>query len=373
MKKRTKIILIILTVLIGCGIYVSYNFSEDKAKVGEILTIASNEKLQEALKAMTALEEVTNPLINHKYQQIRGEYFARFIDNTETIEDNFGNETVYGIANIYRNYWRVELLKANKERTDTSLYAHLTEYILENNLTTLPKDSLGYLLKSDKEMTRIIENEGFQCKFFWLNGIQDLLIWKDERRVPTTVELPNGAFDITVVHLDNVLLTGYAGYASFDVRTTGGWAEKEKPIVYCLSIGYDVTSENYLFSFLKHETTHFADLNNYPKLRSADLEYRAKLIELMYCTQASIYSRIAEFLNGASAASETYSHPYADYCIIQDFSQIIFQNNYEDDYEKWLQVDVKTINETATQLFEANEAALAIDPHLSKVIEAEME
>ena len=48
-----------------------------------------------------------------------------------------------------------------------------------------------------------------------------------------------------------------------------------------VSPSWDFTSENYRISLLAHEVQHFADYRRYPKLEAADLEYRAKLVELI--------------------------------------------------------------------------------------------
>lgn len=358
-----------MTVLIACGIYGSYNFSTDREKALEIMMLASNGNVKQALEEMNKVEGFVNPLINFKYQGFKSGFHARFVTRTETIENNFGNNIMFDIANIYREYWRKELLKPDSEKMDSILYKNLTTYIVKKNLSKFNKDSLEYNLRNDKELTRIINKQGFKCKFFFLNGMQDLIIWKKERREKSKIEIPTGVVNVTVVHLDDVLLSGYSGYASFDLITTGGWAEKETPTIYCLSSSYDIDSEKYKISYLKHESIHFSDLNKYPNLSSADLEYRAKLTELIYCTKESIYDRIAEFLNGASPADRNYSHPFADHCIIQNFSQIIFQNNYENDYTKWLEIDVKTLNETALKLFKSSEEELSKDTEAIEVIQ----
>ncbi len=55
-----------------------------------------------------------------------------------------------------------------------------------------------------------------------------------------------------------------------------------------------ITSEKYEVSYLKHESLHFTDMNDYPNLSSADLEYRSKVIELIYCTEKTIYDKMIQ-------------------------------------------------------------------------------
>jgi len=118
MKRRTKIILSIVALLVSGGIYASYNFTEDKGQVEEIMVLLLNDDIQEGLAALERNEGFANPLINFRYQKIRADYLARFVDQTEIIENSFGSEVAYDIANIYRNYWRKELLKTDERRSD---------------------------------------------------------------------------------------------------------------------------------------------------------------------------------------------------------------------------------------------------------------
>ena len=62
------------------------------------------------------------------------------------------------------------------------------------------------------------------------------------------------------------------------MTSTGGWAKEDG--LYCLCRHYDLDSERYKLSFLKHEARHFADYELYPELQPSDMEYRSKLTEL---------------------------------------------------------------------------------------------
>jgi hypothetical protein len=149
------------------------------------------------------------------------------------------------------------------------------------------------------------------------------------------VILPKDTVKTTVVFIESYHINGYDEFATFGDSQVGGWAIKESATLYCNKGTYDLNSEKFKVSYLKHESLHFTDLNNYPNLSSTDLEYRSKVIELMYCTEGTIYDRISEFVSGANKADRKNSHPYANYILIQNLSKLIFNSDFNSDINQW--------------------------------------
>jgi len=368
-KKRRNIILIIILVLAALFIYGKHNFENDKQVLLELKTKAGNGEIKYAIDRMEDITSLSNPLINIAYQRWKKKMYARFILKEEIFENTCDNKTVNDISNIYREYWRTELLKAKSEnRTDSTLYNNLVDYISSNNLTTISKDSLSKSIKNDSELKTIFDREGFKSKFFYRNGFQDLLIWDKESIKKYVVDLPKDTINTTVVFIDNYILKGYDGYATFNSTEIGGWAIKESATLHCNGGEYDLTSEKFEISYLKHESLHFTDLNEYPNLSAPDLEYRSKIIELMYCTKKTMHDRITEFLTGANSKNRTHSHPYANYSIIKNLSEIIFHTEYESDFNKWKNVSTEEINSAAASLYNLSESVLQKDKKASKII-----
>ena len=370
MKRKTKtIILIVIGVLGSLFFYGKNNFENDKQTLLNLKSKAGNGETIYALDKMEEIESLSNPLINFAYQKWKKNMYVRFISNNEIIENTSGNKIVNDISNIYRDYWRTELLKEKAEnRTDTVLYKKLTNYILSNNLTDLSKDSLSKTIKNDSELKKIIGREGFKTKFLFRNGFQEVIIWDKETVNNYKVTLPKDTIKTTVVFIENYHLNGYDYYASFGSSQIGGWAIKESATLYCNKGTYGLTSEKFKISYLKHESLHFTDLNEYPNLSSADLEYRAKIIELMYCSEQTVYDRIAQFLNGASSKERTHSHSYANYILTKEMSKLLFNSEYESDYNKWKNISVEAINNAAEQLYNLSESNLLKDKKASKII-----
>jgi hypothetical protein len=113
---------------------------------------------------------------------------------------------------------------------------------------------------------------------------------------------------------------------------------------------------------------HFADIKNYPNLSGADLEYRAKLAEIMFCTDGFIYDALEQFVINASAADRAFSHAYANHCLIRNLSRILFDSEYVDDLARWGNIPYRRLNDAAKQLYGESREKLAKDTDVSEVI-----
>ena len=368
-KKARNILLITLGIFTGIILYARHNFENDKQSFLELKSTAGAGDIKSTIDKMEELDGYANPIINILYYKWKNKIYSRFVTNNEVIENTSGNKIVNDISNIYRTYWNSQLLKENPEtRTDSILYENVANYLISNKLTPLNKDSLLKIIKSDVELISLLEAEGYHTKFLLRNGFQDLVIWDEETTNNYTVILPKDTIQTTVIFIENYHLNGYDGYATFGSSTIGGWAIKDSATLYCNKAEYDLSSEEFEVSYLKHESIHFTDLNDYPNLSSADLEYRAKVIELMHCTKKTIYDRMSQFINGADSTNRKHSHPYANYCLIKNLSRLVFDGESEMDYKKWLEIPVESINKAATTLYYNSEKTLLKDKNLEEII-----
>ena len=370
MKQKTRNIIFIFVGALVCLIfYGRHNFQEDKQILLQLRSRAGNGDVKYVLDKMEEPNQFSNPIIYLAHFKWKQEMYDRFITNEEVIENTSGNKMVNDISNIYRTYWRVQLLNENSEtRTDKTLYNNLSDYLIANQLTTLTKDSLLKIIKHDVELTTILKDQGYKTHFLLRNGFQDVLIWDEETTKNYTVVLPKDTVETKVIFIESYHLNGYDHYATFGSSSIGGWAIKEAATLYCNKAEYNLSSEKFEVSYLKHETIHFTDLNDYPNLSSTDLEYRAKLIELMYCTKESIYDRVAQFINGSDSTNRQYSHPYANYILIKNLSELVFNTDYESDHNKWKEISVEKINNAAVTLYKTSERLLQKDNSLTEVI-----
>ena len=126
-------------------------------------------------------------------------------------------------------------------------------------------------------------------------------------------------------------------YLTYGKYGTGGWASEDGTI-QCIESAYDFESEKFTVSLLKHEAQHAKDLKEYPDITPAELEYRAKLVELYY---SSDWELLGKFLKMADADKVNDSHAMASMRIKEEFSD----GTYE---------DLEKIKERALELFKIN-------------------
>ncbi len=370
MKKKTRnILLICITILVALFFYGRHNFDNDRQSYREIISLAGAGDVGTAFIKMEERKSFSNPIVNFIYQRWKKKMDARFVTREEVFENTSGNKIINDISNIYRDYWRVEMMKPLPEsRTDSTLYNNIADYVLSNKLTKLSKDCLRKNIKDDSVLKEIIEKEGFKVDFKFRNGFQELFIWNKESTKKYEVILPKDTVKTTVVFIESYHVNGYDEFATFGDSQVGGWAIKESATLYCNKGTYDLNSETFEVSYLKHESLHFTDLNNYPNLSAADLEYRSKVIELMYCTEETIFDEIGRFINGANKANRDNSHPYANYILIQNMSKLIFNSDFNSDINQWKKVSVDKIKKAASSLYESSENILRKKYDLKEII-----
>lgn len=126
-------------------------------------------------------------------------------------------------------------------------------------------------------------------------------IWRREELARCAVALPGGTQDYAVKFLDDFVMLSWLDYLSFGAVSTGGWADSGG-LIHCVKASYDLESENFRVSLLKHEAQHAQDLARYPGMTSEELEYRAKLVELIYSERRRLLPRFAREADASQTA-----------------------------------------------------------------------
>ena len=182
-----------------------------------------------------------------------------------------------------------------------------------------------YLNLPDTEETLLTERlqamfevEGYHALFGKTQGYYGPYIWRDT--VPTVyrVELPGGTAEYTVNLLKGFVFRGWMDYLTFGRYGTSGWASPDGTI-NCVAQAYDFESERFLVSLLKHEAQHSADMKRFPGITPAELEYRAKLVELHYSGDVGL---LQKFLSEADESRTGDSHAAASARIALEFAGV---------------------------------------------------
>lgn len=244
-----------------------------------------------------------------EHSELYQKYVSRFEqENYEVFEED---DTLNEILMIYQRYYRdVFYLNMGTEQAEKTMTCRFKE------LFHIKDEALDF---SDLESGRIAQE--FEKKSFHFlggrtSGFWGPYIWKSTETKRYDVELPDGVSGYTVKLLDGFISLSWLRYISLGLTGTGGWAGADG-IINCVRGSYDLDSENYRVSLLKHEAQHAADLTVWPDMATADLEYRAKLVELIYSEQRNL---LPKFMNEADSSNRKNGHAVAAGCIVSDFA-----------------------------------------------------
>ena len=167
-----------------------------------------------------------------------------------------------------------------------------------------------------ERLQSVFEAEGYHALFGKTQGHYGPYVWRET--VPTTypVELPGGTAEYTVNILKGFVFRSWMDYLTFGRYGTGGWASPEGTI-NCIEQAYDFESERFQVSLLKHEAQHTVDMKQFPGVTPAELEYRAKLVELHYSNDLGL---LQKFLAAADESRPSDSHAEAAARIQREFA-----------------------------------------------------
>lgn len=213
------------------------------------------------------------------------------------------------ILRLYQIYFR-----------DT-FYCGLSEPEAADRLLTRLKVLMGVTDAEEEILTErlqsVFEANGYHALFGKTQGYYGPYIWKDTVPTVYSVELPGGTAEYTVNILKGFVFRGWMDYLTFGRFGTGGWASPDGTI-NCIEQAYDFESERFLISLLKHEAQHTADMKQFTGITPAELEYRAKLVELHYSGDLGL---LQKFLSEADESRTDDSHAVASARIKREFAE----------------------------------------------------
>ena len=167
-----------------------------------------------------------------------------------------------------------------------------------------------------EQLQSAFEAEGYHALFGKTQGYYGPYVWKDTVPAVYSVELPEGTAQYTVNILRGFVFRSWMDYLTFGRFGTGGWASPDGTI-NCIEQAYDFESERFLVSLLKHEAQHTTDMKQFPQITPAELEYRAKLVELHYSGDLGL---LQKFLSEADESKTQDSHAIASARLKREFA-----------------------------------------------------
>lgn len=182
------------------------------------------------------------------------------------------------------------------------------------------------------------------------NGYYGPYIWKAEELRHYAVELPEGTQDYAVKFLDGFVMKSWLDYISFGETGTGGWSNGDG-LIHCVRAAYDLESEDFRVSLLKHEAQHAMDQARYQDITNEELEYRAKLVELIYSGERRMLER---FVSQADTARADNGHGLAAERIVSGF-----EARLKKDRGRLAELPIETVQAVARSLFAESSEEMA--------------
>ncbi len=257
------------------------------------------------------------------------------------------NEVLGDIDRIYQNYYRNVFWK-NLSNEDAKKMLFHELWLFCGSKSDLPKDD-----NIEYEIAKIVEAEGYEYLGGDTQGFFGPYIWQSSTKVTHEVELPSGIEPYTIIMMDGFISRSWLDFISFGNTGAGGWVS-ENGTLCCVSSAYEIESDKFNLSFLKHEAQHAYDKKKYLDITAIDLEYRAKLVELIYWPNDE---KIKEILRESDNSNPNNSHSVAAYRIINEMSQKIFESEYMNDEKVWID-KVDSVKKYALELLEKSSEVL---------------
>lgn len=211
----------------------------------------------------------------------------------------------------YQQYFRdVFYLHKDNAEAEAFLFDKLkTELDLPN----------GDVSAVEEEMTRRFNKLGYQILCGITNGYRGPYVWKETVPMTFDVELPETTRTYRINMLRGFVFRSWMDYLTFGEKGTGGWTSPDGTI-NCVEKAYDVNSEKFRVSLLKHEAQHAEDYGRWNNIEPWELEYRAKLVELIYTQEMNL---LEKFCREAIPERTGDSHAHATVRIKSEMGELI--------------------------------------------------
>lgn len=306
-------------------------------------------------KILSVLDTIPDTALTEEQRAVKKQYFHRFKHQGEEVAYNTNDPMLRSLLQVYYSYWKKALLnKSRKQQYDEQLKGSVVAFLRSHNYKPDSVSQRDITNNFGQHLKVFLKQQKYYSATGKTGGLFDLFVWPKEDTTTYLVKLPETEVNTTIIFIDSTITMGWQEYATFGKYYPGGWATKD--FLYSVRKAYDTTSENFKVSYLTHEAQHFADYKTYPQLTGADLEYRAKLTELVFARE-TLYTLIQNFIRNANQEGRN-SHAFANYAVIRDLSKRIFKKEFVSDVEQWKRVSPAKISKTGERLLKQHSRAL---------------
>jgi len=237
------------------------------------------------------------------------------------------NPEVLALLRVYEDYYKWAI--GNVATTEQCM-----EHLFDK-LSHLFPNAVKYDGDFEHMIKEYLEKRGYFALVGTTAPYPDLYLWKHQTIRKKAVEIPYGTVSVDACAMRGVISKGWLEYLSLGKIGTAGWATSTG--INYFAFDYPPFSPRFN-SLLKHEAQHLHDLRHYPDIEQADMEYRAKLVELIYYKNPMPFLSIKILgMLGSEDGNDrsTNPHGYANRRIAQELSRRLFHKDLEVNRELW--------------------------------------
>lgn len=238
------------------------------------------------------------------------------------------DKTINEICCIFDGYFRRVFWLGEDDGVDY-LYGAFCRYLGADK----KNDAEQELDSLEHRIAEVAQQRGYHYIGGKTQGYYGPYIWKDTKRTVYKIQLPHAVEDYPIDMLSGFACCSWMSHISFGKIGTGGWAG-EGGVLACVKKRYrgKMHTRRFKVDFLKHEAQHALDNRVYPGISSTHLEYRAKLVQLIYAGNMKTFEG---FLSEADASNPDNSHSVAAYFLTRNLSELIFGKPDVTDLKEW--------------------------------------
>lgn len=185
----------------------------------------------------------------------------------------------------------------------------------------------------EEQLAKVVEGEGYHFLGGKTQGYYGPYIWKNTKRIFYKVKLPTATEEFPVDMMTGFVSRSWMDHISFGKIGTGGWAGNDGTLA-CVKKCYRhrSISPKFKIDFLKHEAQHALDKRYVPDMSEAHLEYKAKLVQLIYAKNMKAFTG---FVSEGRMADLSNSHALASYLLLRNLSRLVFDEELVADMALW--------------------------------------
>jgi hypothetical protein len=287
-----------------------------------------------------------------KFQDLESKFYSRFFRERPKYRFKSEDPWIRKVLLAYYQYFTSVLTRKSEEEAENKLMLSLRKLVIASD----DVDDLDLL---EERLETIFMEKGYR----FLGGVtppfRGPYIWKTTARKEFKVELPHQSQDVTVYFLSNFILQSWIHFATFGEKFARGWAKTDG--LYYVNDRpkkkKTLETSDFQVSYLKHEAQHLSDYSRFPNLQAKDLEYRAKLVELIYEPKSI---RLLKKFYYEKKNDSRLPHPFSSFVILKRLSQRAFGDEGNSNLEQWNTVDSIRIQEWAWSLYDEHTEQLKV-------------